>query len=215
MGNAMDCLACFETPNLIISVKTGDTKGAGLHNAAYVTFLDRRGNRSREIALKGCCMTVYKKGHTDVFVFGDFLSIGPIWKIQLERRDNPHQVDWFLEKIEVRRCFIHNGEIEDLIFPCHRWMKNKEPVVLTKYDSVLPQFEPETQQRETELFWKRTMYRYHRRRPGIPPQVSLTPLFFLSPLLFHCVNFVSHKTGVFLAGEMWEGGKQGGEGERG
>ena len=173
MGNNVDCLACFDTPNLIISIATGDTKGAGLHNAAYVTFLDRRGNQSREIALSGCCITVYKKGHTDTFVFGDFLSIGTIWKMQLVRRDPVQRVDWFVEKVVVKRCSMHDGQVEDLIFPCHRWLKNNQPIVLTVYDSVLPQFEPETQQREVELFWKRTMYRYHRRRPGVPPQVSL------------------------------------------
>lgn len=176
MGNSLDCMTCFDLPCLIITVKTGDTKGGGLHNAAFLTLIDERGNRSKELCLQGCCFTVFKKGHTDTFKFCQpTINIGRLCKIEFVRRDatkRGNYVEWFIETIEVRR---YSGEdFEDFIFPCHRWIKNLQPLILRAYDSTLPQFDVETEQRETELFWKRTMYRFYRRRSGIPPQVSFS-----------------------------------------
>ncbi|KAL9962848.1 hypothetical protein ACROYT_G031994 [Oculina patagonica] len=176
MGNTVDCFSCFDIPGLVITVKTGDTKGGGLHNAAFLTIIDEKGNRSKELCLQGCCVTVFKKGHTDTFKFCEPIKIGRFSKIEFVRRDTTDRrnyVEWFIETIEIRR---YNGEdYEDFIFPCHRWIKNRHPLILRMYDSTLPQFDIETEQRETELFWKRTMYRYYRRRPGIPPQISFCP----------------------------------------
>lgn len=173
MGNTVDCMSCFDSPGLSITVKTGDTKGGGLHNAAFLTLIDDKGNRSKELCLQGCCVTVFKKGHTDTFKFCEPVSIGRLCKIEFVRRDVTNRrnyVEWFIETIEVRR--YSGQDYEDFIFPCHRWIKNTLPLILRKYDSSLPQFDVETEQRETELFWKRTMYRYYKRRPGIPPQVK-------------------------------------------
>ncbi|XP_044181127.1 polyunsaturated fatty acid lipoxygenase ALOX15B-like isoform X3 [Acropora millepora] len=161
---------------LVVTVKTGDTKGGGLHNAAYLTLIDDRGNRSKEMCLQGCCFTVFKKGHTDTFQFGEAVKIGRLCKIEFVRRDVTNRrnyVEWFIETIEVRR--FSGEDFEDFIFPCHRWIRNMQPLILRTFDSTLPQFDVETEQRETELFWKRTMYRYYRRRAGIPPQISFCP----------------------------------------
>ena len=194
MGNSLDCFECFETPNIYVSIKTGDTKGAGLHNAAFITFIDEKEKRSREFLLHGCCMTVFKKGHTDVFKFRCTLNFKRICKVEIVRRDKEEKamVEWFVEKIEVRHYFA-DGNVEELIFPCHRWIHNRKPVTLRKYDSTLSQFDNETEQRETELFWKRTMYRYHRRRPGIPPQVGNIPIDKLikSKLLCFSLQIIS------------------------
>lgn len=172
----MDCFSCFDIPGLVITVKTGDTKGGGLHNTAYLTIIDEKGNRSQELCLTGCCVTVFKKGHTDTFKICEPVKIGRFCKIEFVRRDatgRRNYVEWFIETIEIRRYTA--GDYEDFIFPCHRWIKNKQPLILRMFDSTLPQFDVETEQRETELFWKRTMYRYYRRRPGIPPQISFCP----------------------------------------
>ena len=186
MGNTVDCCSCFDIPGLVITVKTGDTKGGGLHNAAFLTIIDEKGNRSKELCLQGCCVTVFKKGHTDTFKFCEPIKIGRFSKIEFVRRDatdRRNYVEWFIETIEIRR---YNGEdFEDFIFPCHRWIKNWHPLILRMYDSTLPQFDIETEQRETELFWKRTMYRYYRRRAGIPPQVRDLPNRTISACLLN------------------------------
>lgn len=184
MGNTVDCFSCFDIPGLVITVKTGDTKGGGLHNTAYLTIIDEKGNRSQELCLTGCCVTVFKKGHTDTFKICEPVKIGRFCKIEFVRRDatgRRNYVEWFIETIEIRRYTA--GDYEDFIFPCHRWIKNKQPLILRMFDSTLPQFDVETEQRETELFWKRTMYRYYRRRPGIPPQVRHGTLLIKSSLI--------------------------------
>jgi hypothetical protein len=178
MGNTNDCFSCFDYPSLIIAVKTGDTKGVGLHNCAFVTLIDEKGKSSQEFSLLGSCFTVFKRGHTDVFTFQAKLDIGPIAKLKLSRSELNERrcVEWFVEKIELRRYFegLPNSfdKKEDLVFPCHRWIRNKRPIVLENYDSSLPQYDTESEQRELEIFWKRHMFRYHRISEGLPPQVT-------------------------------------------
>lgn len=179
MGNTNDCFSCFEYPNLIVAVKTGDTKGVGLHNCAYMTLFDEKGKASKEFCLLGNCFTVFKRGHTDVFTFRiDLGGLGPIKRLKLVRSElnDKRCVDWFVDKIELRRYFgsLDNDFTgkEDLVFPFHRWIRNKRPVTISKYDCALPQDVGEDgEQRELELFWKRKMYNYHRRLENLPPQV--------------------------------------------
>ncbi|XP_031555450.1 uncharacterized protein LOC116292307 [Actinia tenebrosa] len=180
MGNTMDCFSCFDFPNLIVAVKTGDTKGVGLHNCAYLTLIDEAGKTSQELSLAGNCFTVFKRGHTDFFTFRVELNIGPITRLKLCRSELNEKrcVEWFVEKIEVRRYFGEPDEFEgkeDLVFPCHRWIRNKRPIVIENYDCSLPQYAEESEQRELEIFWKRRVYRYHRIRDDLPPQISFCP----------------------------------------
>ena len=130
MGNSLDCMTCFDLPCLKITFKTGDTKGGGLHNATFLTLIDERENRSKELCLQCCCFTVFKKGHTDTFKFCQpTVNIRRLCKIEFARRDatkRGHYVEWFIETIEVRR---YSGEdFEDFTFPCHRLIKNLQPL---------------------------------------------------------------------------------------
>lgn len=192
----MDCFSCFDSPNLIVAVKTGDTKGVGLHNCAYLTLIDEAGKSSQELCLVGNCFTVFKRGHTDVFTFRVQLDIGPIAKLKLSRSELNERrcVEWFVEKIEVRRYLgdLDNFEKkEDLVFPCHRWIRNKRPIVVENYDCSLPQYAGESEQREMEIFWKRQMYRYHKIREGLPPQVILSSFpSFLPSFLVSVASFL-------------------------
>lgn len=179
MGNTNDCFSCFDYPTLIIAVKTGDTKGVGLHNCAYITLIDDKGKSTQEFCLIGNCFTVFKRGHTDVFTFrADLEGYGPITKVKLVRSELNEKrcVDWFVEKIELRRYFGTLDEFtgkEDVVFPLNRWVRNKRPIVIEQFDCSLPQNDPKEEQRELEIFWKRKMYNYHRRLENLPPQVII------------------------------------------
>ncbi|KAK3755758.1 hypothetical protein QZH41_019984, partial [Actinostola sp. cb2023] len=181
MGNVNDCFSCFDYPNLIIAVKTGDTKGVGLHNCAYITLIDDKGKSTQEFCLLGNCFTVFKRGHTDVFTFrANLEGIGPIVKLKLVRSELNEKrcVDWFVEKIELRHYFGTVDNLtgkEDIVFPFNRWVRNRRPIIIEKFDCSLPQSDTEGEQRELELFWKRKMYNYHRRFESLPPQVSFCP----------------------------------------
>ena len=85
MGNQNGCLDCWENPNYIVSTKTGDTKGAGLHNTAHVVLINDDGLKSQQIRLSGCCMTVFKKGRTDNFMVKKLPNFGHVRKVIIEQ----------------------------------------------------------------------------------------------------------------------------------
>ncbi len=88
------CFDCFEVPDFIISIKTGDTKGAGLHNAVYVTLVNEEGAKSREIHLNGCCMTVFKKGRVDEFNVPRLPGFGTVKQVIIQQHEEQGDVDW-------------------------------------------------------------------------------------------------------------------------
>ena len=58
------------------------------------------------------------------------------------------------------------------MFPVNRWIKANSSLKLTEYDSVLPQDDVNTEQREAELRAKREMYMLSGKILGAPPQVG-------------------------------------------
>ena len=89
-----NCFECFEVPDFIVSIKTGDTKGAGLHNSVYVTLVNEEGVSSREIHLNGCCMTVFKKGRTDEFNVARVPGFGRVEQVIIQQHEEQGDVDW-------------------------------------------------------------------------------------------------------------------------
>ena len=170
MGNANGCFECFEVPNYIIYVKTGDTKGAGLHNAAEITLINELGEESHKLHLNGCCVTVFKKGRTDSFKVRKVGNFGTIKRIIIEQNKEQEEVEWFIEKIIVRHI---NEESEgDTIFPIHRWLRNK-PLSISEYDSSLPQNDLSAEQRASEISMKRSIYGYRKSAEYLPAQVNV------------------------------------------
>ena len=169
MGNSNGCLECFEIPNYIIYVKTGDTKGAGLHNSAQITLINDVGDASEKINLSGCCVTVFKKGRTDSFKVRKLPNFGTIKRIIIEQDKTQNDVEWFVEKIIVRH--IDEESEGDTIFPVHRWLRHK-PLGISEYDTCLPQYEVFAEQRVNEISMKRIVYGYRRATEDMPPQVS-------------------------------------------
>jgi hypothetical protein len=180
MGNALktpnECFEFILPPCLIIAIKTGDTTSTGLHNTAYIQLVDQFGRESEEILLQGCSLTVFKKGHTDSFRITKLpLDFGTVRKIKLFRKETKQNiVEWYVERIEIRYHKMAGPE-ELLVFPCNRWIRNDKAIVLTLYDSCLPQLDKDSYQRDAELFSKRAKYRYCPSISGVPPRVSQTP----------------------------------------
>lgn len=165
------CFECFEVPDFIVSIKTGDTKGAGLHNAVYVTFVNEDGEQSREIHLNGCCVTVFKKGRTDEFNVSRLPDFGRVKSIIIQQHEEQGDVDWFLDKVTVRHIG-EDGSNKVSVFPVSRWMKPNKSLRLTEFDSLLPQFDENADQRKAELTVKQVSYGYHRVR-AMPAQVTI------------------------------------------
>lgn len=170
MGNQNGCFECFEVPNYIIYVKTGDTKGAGLHNSAEITLINESGDESEKTNLNGCCVTVFKKGRTDSFKVRKLPSFGTIKRIIIQQDKTQEDVEWFIEKITVRH--IDEESEGDTIFPVHRWLRHRS-LGITQYDSCLPQFEMFAEQRAHEISMKRVIYGYRKAAEDLPPQVNI------------------------------------------
>lgn len=163
------CFECFDVPDFIVGIKTGDTKGAGLHNAIYITFINEEGEQSREIHLNGCCVTVFKKGRTDEFNVSKLPGFGNVKGIIIQQHEEQGAVDWYLDKVTIRHTFDEaNGRVS--VFPINRWMRPNKPLQITLFDSYLPQFDENPDQRKAELTRKQTVYGYHRLK-GLPAQV--------------------------------------------
>lgn len=112
------CSYSFQVPNYIVYVKTGDTKGAGLHDRAQITLVNERGQHSPQLSLNGCCVTVFKAGRTDSFKVRKLPDFGTVKRVIIEQARDQDEVEWFIEKIVVRH--INEDSEGDTIFPIQR-----------------------------------------------------------------------------------------------
>lgn len=177
MGNSIKsltrCMECVLPSCIIVSIKTGDTTNCGLHDTAYIQLTDQFGCKTEELLLQGCSLTVFKRGHTDSFYITKLpQNFGAVEKVQLLRKETKQKiVEWYVEIIEVRYHKMAGPE-GNLVLPCHRWIRNDKVIVLSLYDSILPNLDNNSHQRDAELFSKRSKYRYCQGISGLPPRVS-------------------------------------------
>lgn len=172
MGNGNSgCLDFFDVPNYIISIKTGDTKGAGLHSKAEVTLINDERKEKKQIQLSGCCVTVFKKGRINSFNIYKMKDFGTINRIIVEKNKEQNDVEWYVERITVRH--IDEETEYETIFPINRWLRNR-PLVVSEFDICLPQHESSSKQRSSELNIKRVLYGYQKSNHR-PPQLRSMP----------------------------------------
>ena len=62
--------------------------------------------------------------------------------------------------------------MSESVFPVNRWIKANQTLTLVEYDSVLPQFDEHSEQRERLLKAKREEYILSQKIIGAPPQVK-------------------------------------------
>ena len=152
-----------------IYVKTGDRKGAGTDANCRAILYDDKGNQSQEINIDCYFKSDFERGKTDVIQcpplghkFGNITHI-EIW------RDNPDVwPNWFCEVIVVNdrrsdKCFY---------FPVLRWMRSGVRYKIEQFNTVLPQYDPNHEQRRLELEEKREVYEYGIKAEDMPVQVS-------------------------------------------
>lgn len=169
MGQTKSIFECFGTPDYIVSIKTGDTKGSGLHNSADIILINERNEHSRKIQLSGCCVTVFKKGRTDNFKVQNLADFGEIKQIIIEQHRDQSDVEWYIDKVIIWRKM----DGLQMVFPVHRWLRNNRPLPISKYDACLPQYDPNIEHRQSELNIKRIIYSYSKTSHHKLPQVSL------------------------------------------
>ena len=156
-------------PDCEIIVKTGDIKGAGTDANVGCVLYNKDNTRSRDLNLVCKWKNDFERGSVDHFKVHCGLPPGPLHKIEIWRDHCGIGDDWYVEWIKVRK--LNPASTDEVIFPCHRWVKAERRLILTQYDCVLPQFDENPQQRKRELEEKREVYRLSRKAPGIPKQV--------------------------------------------
>ncbi len=151
-----------------IYIKTGDCKGSGPTDAKVRLLLfDERGNQSPEIALDCYFKSDFQRGNSEVFQAPPLGGFGEIVRIEMWK-DGPPNTDWYCETIMVNdrrsdRCAY---------FPVHRWVQPNLRYKITAFDTLLPQFDPNKDQRDAELREKRELYQYGQTAPDLPVQVG-------------------------------------------
>ncbi|XP_065667156.1 polyunsaturated fatty acid 5-lipoxygenase isoform X2 [Hydra vulgaris] len=185
-----------------IVIKTGDVKGAGTDSNVYCCLIDCKGNKSRDLLLDVKWRNDFEKGSIDLFKIRNVPNIGKLESIELWRDDKGINDDWYLEYAQVKQItgvlandlvnesILCNGfrypksnkNVNDNIFknfllpfPCHRWIKANKKYVLYAYDSLLPQFDPRTEQRKEELEDKKNKYAFSESSAGMPRRVANCP----------------------------------------
>jgi len=163
--------------DFVINVKTGDIKGAGTDSNVYCTLLSEDGVLSRAMKLDCRWKDDFEKGNVDTFYVNTGQpSFGPIKEIEIWRDESGLNDDWYVEWINVKKAYPEKHEDNpDQVFPFHRWVSSDRHLKIRKYDCILPQFDPNKDQRKWELENKRKVYVLSRKAPGIPKQVETCP----------------------------------------
>ncbi|XP_060063611.1 allene oxide synthase-lipoxygenase protein-like [Ylistrum balloti] len=165
-----EAIADNSTSEYVISVKTGDRKGAGTNANVTLVLHSSYGDSSREIHLNKFLRNDFEKGRNDCFkVTASF--IGEIDMIELWRDDAGKKDEWFLECVEVR-CKASN---KAFVFPFLRWVKEGYRYKICHLDTSLPQDDPYKDQRLMELNDKKETYQMEVHVPGLPIQAKEIP----------------------------------------
>ena len=156
-----------------IYVKTGDHKDPKTNVKLYTVLYDKKGNRSPEIPLILSFPNEFERGYSEVFQapplgtgFDDVDRI-ELWREVATDVQAPVQ-DWYCEVI-----IINDRRFDRWFhFPVQRWVKPNHRYKVMLYDCLLPQFDPNTDQRQSELEEKREVYQYGQTAIDLPVQVS-------------------------------------------
>jgi len=174
--------------NYEIDVKTGDVKGGGTDANVYLALIDFAGNRSRDILLDAVLRDDFQKGAEDKFQIRNIQNLGPIARIEMWRDSNGLGDDWFVDYVKVTpKNKTHEkataGQLAlsvlgegHFVFPLNRWIQPDRKYKITRYDSQLPQFDVNADQRTKELEYKRSIYTFQKTEVDRPRQVATCPV---------------------------------------
>jgi arachidonate 5-lipoxygenase len=149
-----------------VVVKTGDKKGAGTDANVQIVLIGASGQQTKPAFLNHVFTNNFERGQLDVFNIEDETDIPEVQGIKLQRDEAGVFSDWFVEKVEVTSKKSGNTSI----FPVLRWIRPNTDVVFQRYDTSLPQFDPNSDQRNAELQEKKKLYEYSHL-PGLPAGV--------------------------------------------
>ncbi|ESN98770.1 hypothetical protein HELRODRAFT_66521 [Helobdella robusta] len=171
MGN------CCEPPNKIdhfLYVKTGDIKGNLSNVKLRAKLQDINGKISNELKLDLHFGIDFERGRMNVFEAVSLNGFSDMVRVELWREDSEENqgddltdgVDWFCESL-----LVNNRQTEKCFyFPVLRWVLLNQHYKIEINDSLLPQTDPNAEQRKEELNHLQELYQYGQSAPDLPVQ---------------------------------------------
>lgn len=165
------CNKTSPTSDFVIYVRTGDVKNAGTDSSITITLRDEHGNSTGPQPLDVLLRDDFERGKTDLFTLNGLPRLQALNEIEISLEAKGLCSDWFVEKIIVEDKYRN----QTYYFPCHRWIRQSKRLIISHYDSNLPQYDPHPEQRAQELVEKRQLYEYSENSPGLPLQIKELP----------------------------------------
>ncbi|CAL4102967.1 unnamed protein product, partial [Meganyctiphanes norvegica] len=178
-------------PRYRVRVITGDRRNAGTDANVYIILTDERGQNSKDLHCNLLFRNDHERGQTTVIdVEVDAGVEGAIQRLEvwrdnalniprlglirgiLQKDTSPRDsAEWFLDRIEVDE--VSDGNC--WVFPVHRWIHPDKRYKVELYDCLLPQDDPNIEDRRQELLEKKKLYQYHQNIENGPMQIKELP----------------------------------------
>ncbi|XP_070554731.1 polyunsaturated fatty acid 5-lipoxygenase-like [Ptychodera flava] len=159
----------FGTVHYHVYVRTGDLKGSGTDANVYIVLHNESGEKSDVIRLDNVWRNDFERGCTDKFDVRNLPNFGHIAKLEIWR-DAFFGDEWYVDYILVE----DSSQRYRYPFPIQRWV-DVDHLVVSKYDSFLPQLAPNPEERRAELEEKRSVYKFVTTTEGLPPMATSVP----------------------------------------
>uniref|UniRef100_A0A0L8H317 Lipoxygenase domain-containing protein n=1 Tax=Octopus bimaculoides TaxID=37653 RepID=A0A0L8H317_OCTBM len=152
--------------NVTLRIRTGDQKGAATDASVYVILYDTSDNSSEKILVDNFWKNDFKIGALDTFDIQLPESFTEVKKIELWTEKPTVELTsstWFIQTLELVRGFTRKS----VTFPVFRWIRPSIHYTLYPWDTFLPQNDPDKEQRENEIKYKREIYKL-KHQDGSP-----------------------------------------------
>ena len=163
-------MAANGTTDYVFHVRTGDRKRAGTDANIRIILHGRNGTKTDKMRLHNVFRNDFECGQLDDFVLQKQTDLETIEKIELWRDSFGFGSDWYCDYIIVKK----KGSDKEYPFPIYRWVKADVHHIFRLHDTMLPQQDPEAEQRWKELQKKRKKYVIAQKVAGGPAQVRIT-----------------------------------------
>lgn len=154
-------------------VRTGDRKFAGTDANVRVILHGDGGKMTDKMRLHNVFRDDFEQGQTDMFLVKKQLKLWNIEKLELWRDNFGFGSRWYVDYVKVRRT----DKEAVFEFPIFRWIPANTHMIFRVNDTMLPQQDPQAEQRWAELKKKRQDYIVCQKIEGGPAQVQTLMLY--------------------------------------
>lgn len=153
----------------VFTVRTGDRKNAGTDANVKIILHGDGGCKTDKMKLHNTLKNDFERSQIDTFTVKKQFKVKNIEKLELWRDSFGFGSDWYLDYVKVRQ---KDKDIE-FAFPIFRWIPPKVHLIFRVNDTMLPQHDPEAEQRWNEMKRKRKLYVISQKFEGGPAQVTI------------------------------------------